>query len=328
MERKERINLPHVGIASFGRFPICEDLDALDADIAILGFPFDEGSNYRSGSRMAPRKIRDVSLRFSYPRGGTTGYFDVETGRTILEHEIRNRRIWDCGDVDIVYTKPMETYRNATEDVATILGKGALPVVFGGDHSISFPVIRAYGNAPMDLVMVDGHLDFTDHTLGVTHANGMPFRRASELPNVRKIVQLGIRGIRNSRQYYDDAKKRGNYVYTAREIRRRGIAACLEEVGELQDVYYSIDVDGIDPSVAPGCSGTEPGGLNYFELLDSFEYVCEKACVVGFDVAEVNPYLDVADMTSSLAAMLALQFLGFATASPHWKRRKLIPRTP
>lgn len=326
MARKERINLPHVGIASFGRFPICEDLDQLDADIAILGFPFDEGSNFRSGSRLGPRKIREVSLRFSYPRGGKTGYFDIETGRTILEHEIRNRRIWDCGDVDIVYTKPMETYQNATDDVATILARGAMPVVFGGDHSISFPIIRAYGNEPMDLVMVDGHLDFTDHTLGVTHANGMPFRRAAELPNVRKIVQLGIRGIRNSRQYYDDAKKRGNFIFTAREIRRRGIVECLKEVGELQNVYYSIDVDGIDPAEAPGCSGTEPGGMTYFELIDSFAYICEKSTVVGFDVAEVNPYLDVADMTSSLAAMLAFQFIGFATASPTWKKRKLIPR--
>jgi agmatinase len=267
-----------------------------------------------------------MSLRFAFPRGGKTGYFDIETGRTILEEQIKNRRIWDCGDIDIIYTKPMETFENATNDVAAILSKGALPVVFGGDHAISFPIIRAYGNDPIDIVMVDGHLDYTDNNLGVTHANGMPFRRASELPNVRKIVHLGIRGIRNTRENYDAAKKRGNFIFTAREIRRRGMVECLKEVGDLQNVYYSIDTDGIDPGIAPGCNGHENGGLDYFEMLDSFEYICQKSTVIGFDMAEVCPYLDVGDMTSSLAAMLALQFLGFATASPTWKKRKLIPR--
>jgi agmatinase len=227
MARKERLNLPHVGIASFARFPICEDLDKLDADIAILGFPFDEGSNFRSGSRMGPRKIRDMSLRFSYPRGRKTGYFDIETGRDILTEQIKGNRIWDCGDVDIVYTKPMETQHLITEMLTKVLAKGAFPVTYGGDHSISFPVLRAYKTDPIDIVMIDGHLDFTDHA----------------------------------------------------------------------------------------------GGILYQEMLDIMKAVTKRAPVIGFDITEVNPNLDLADLTSCLSALLTIRFLGMATQAPYWKTR-------
>lgn len=320
---KERLNLPPVGIPSFCRSPICHDLETLDADIAVLGVPFDEGVAHRPGTRLAPRSIRDMSMRL-VPRGGN-GYFDIETKKILLEKEIAGTRIWDCGDVDILYTKPMETFRNVTDDVASILSRGTFPVILGGDHSITFPVIRAYGTDPIDIVVIDGHLDFSDSRVGVTHASGMPFRRCSELPNVRKIVQIGMRGVRNSKQDYDAALSNGNVIIIARELRRRGAVACLEQAFPLSNVYFSIDIDGMDPSIAPGCTGQEPGGLFYQEALDIFGVVTDHAPVIGFDITEVNPLLDVGDVTSVLASNLTVQFLGMATASKHWQHRKLQP---
>ena len=322
-QKKQRLNLAAGGIPSFCRFPICTDLDALDADIAVLGIPFDEGVPHRPGTRFGPRSIRDMSLRLA-PKADVP-YFDIERKEVLLEKEVRENRIWDCGDVDVIYTLPMRTYENITDDVRTILSKGAFPVVLGGDHSITFPILRAYGTDPIDIVVFDGHLDFSDSRLGVTHASGMPFRRASELPNVRKIVQVGMRGVRTAKADYDAALANGNVIITAEEVRERGATACITEAFPLDNVYVSIDIDGMDPSIAPGCGGQEPGGLLYHDALHIFRAITDRFPVIGYDINEVNPYLDVGDVTSVLAANMTIQFLGMATSSKHWKNRKLVP---
>ena len=318
---KPKVNMPYTGIATFCRLPVCDDLNALDADIAILGIPYDDGGGWRPGMRFAPRRIRESSMRYASRGARPTGFYDFETDTPFLEHEIQNDRIRDCGDVDIVYTKPMETQENITAAIRKILDQGAFPVSFGGDHSVTFPVIRAYKTDTIDIVMLDGHLDFTDEAGGITHAGMNPFRRASELPNVRKIVQIGMRGIRNSKKVREEALANGNTIITVPALRETGAAACLDAAGPLQNVYFSIDVDGLDPSIAPGCSGSEPGGILYQETLDIMAAVTERTNVVGYDFTEVNPTLDLADLTSCLAALLTLRFLGMATASPHWKTK-------
>jgi agmatinase len=325
---RPKINLPYVGIPSFCRFPVCLDLERLDADIAILGVPYDDGGSWRPGMRFAPRRIRECSMRYA-PRGAkATGFYDFETDRPFLEREVQGGRIADVGDVDVVYTKPMETQANVTEFVGKVLERGAFPVAFGGDHSITFPILRAYAIDPIDVVMIDGHLDFTDEAGGITHAGMNPFRRASELPNVRKIVHVGIRGLRNSKKVRDEALANGNTIITVPELRKKGIRKCLDRAGRLRNVYFSIDIDGLDPTIAPACSGSEPGGILYRETLDIMDAVTERAAVSGFDIMEVNPNLDLADLTSSLAALLALRFLGMATSSPHWKRRPQAQAAP
>jgi agmatinase len=318
---KQRLNLPYVGVPSFYRFPICQDLDALDGDIAFLGAPYDEGTLHRPGSRLAPRLLRDVSMRLA-PKNGE--FFDINRKKSFLVNEIKNSRIWDCGDTDVRYTRHMDTFENLSVDVATILSRGAFPVVIGGDHSITYPIVRAYSTDPIDLVVIDGHLDFSDSRMGVTHASGNPMRRCSELPNVRKIVHVGMRGVRLTKSDYDAAIDNGNVVITDTDLRKKGMAACLKKAFPLKNVYLSLDVDGLDPAIAPGTSGLEPGGVRYDEAITLFEMLTGHTSVIGFDLTEVNPYLDPSYVTSVIATNLIMQFLFLATSSRHWKSRKLL----
>ena len=129
------------GIPSFLRAPIMTDLARLDADIAVLGVPTDEGSPYLPGSRFGPRRIREHSLRF-----GSSGYYDGREDRTFLTPELEGGRLVDAGDVDVRPTNSEATWANITASLRQILNKGALPVVIGGDHAVSAPIVRAWSN--------------------------------------------------------------------------------------------------------------------------------------------------------------------------------------
>src|SRR5262245_14830524 len=139
--REERLNLSFTGFVSFMRAPTCTDFTKLDADIAILGAPSDEGSPWKPGARFAPRKIRELSVRYAGygPMQLQKGFYDIEEDRRYLEYERQHRRIVDCGDSDIICTNVKRTFDNITSDVERILKAGAFPVVIGGDHAITYP---------------------------------------------------------------------------------------------------------------------------------------------------------------------------------------------
>jgi agmatinase len=314
------LNLSYVGLVSFCRFPVCLDLAKLDADFAVLGIPFDEGVPQLPGQRLAPRRIRELSMKFSQRGGKTAGIFHCESGRLLLEQEFANNRLVDCGDVDIVYTKPTETFANITRAVRAILKVGAIPVIFGGDHSITFPVVQAFTDSPLDIVVIDAHLDFVDEIRGIRTASMNPIRRVSELRNVRHIIQVGLRGLRNSAKEWEEAKARGNMLVTAEELHRKGVGEVLAALPELGSTYLTTDIDGFDATVSPGCTGAEPGGLTYPETMELFRGIIKRGNVVGFDINEVNPQIDVgSDQTSVLAVHLALELMGEISES----RRKL-----
>src|SRR5438067_879122 len=154
------MHYPFVGIPSFLRAAISTDLERLDADVAVMGVPTDEGSPYMPGSRFGPRGIREQSLRFS---GDGRGYYDPQVRRRFLEHEMTHGRLVDVGDADILPTNVVDTFHNVTAMTRQLLDRGALPVALGGDHAISFPVVRAY-EAPLHVVHFDAHLDYA-HTI-------------------------------------------------------------------------------------------------------------------------------------------------------------------
>lgn len=319
----DRLNLPFTGLVSFLRSPACADLDSLDADIGIIGVPSDEGSPWKPGARMAPRRIRELSVRYAGygPTQTGGGYFDIDEDRRYLEYEMGHRRIVDCGDVDIIYTNTEQTFANITHDVGRILRRGAFPVAIGGDHAITAGVVRAFTEA-IHVIHFDAHLDYRPFVHGVQLANGNPIRFISNLPNVGKIIQVGIRSLRTSQPDLLESRARGNEVVSVKQLRARGIEKVLEALPANPRVYVSIDIDVLDLPLVPGCASSEPNGLFYEELRDALTAIARRAEVVGFDVVEVNPMLDVAsDNTSLLAAQLILEFLGRTVEHPGYQKR-------
>ena len=317
-----RMDYPFVGIPSFLRSPIAQDLARLDADVAVLGVPTDEGSPFMPGSRFGPRSIREHSLRFVTD---PPGFFDPQERRRFLEREMRENRIADVGDADVLPTNPADTFANITGATRAILARGALPVVIGGDHAVTFPVVRAFDEAglgPLHVVHFDAHLDYMPFVHGLSMTNQHAFRHIRAMPNVATITQVGIRSIRGSETMLADSLRDGNRVVTMEELRDVKIAGVAGAIPEDARVYVSIDIDVLDLPLVPGCVSAEPGGLRYEELRMALFALAERADVIGFDLVEVNPMLDVGTgVTSYLAAHTIVEFLARICDQPRWAAR-------
>ena len=313
MQRYEA-NLPSVGLVSFMKSPVCEDFSKIDADVAILGVPYDAGIGFRPGTRFGPREIREYSVRYSgWGSWKTSGYWDINDKK----RKLATTRIVDCGDVDVAYYDIERNMRLITQGASAILERNALPVMLGGDHSVTYPLVRAFERfAPLDIVHFDAHLDWIDHVEGIKFANGSPFRRISELPFVRHMTHLGIRDLRSREGDYNDAIKFGAQIFTRQTIRERGPKAIVEAMPQMNNIYVSIDIDGLDPSIAPGTGSPTVDGLLYHEVRELLQRIATKGRVVGFDVVEVNPFLDLHGQTSLLTTTMIAEFLGAIFEQP------------
>jgi agmatinase len=310
----DRLDLPFVGIPSFLRAPVHADLRTLDADIAVMGAPTDEGSPFMPGSRFGPRSIREHSLRFV---SAEPGYYDPQLGRHFLRREMSGR-IVDVGDADILPTNVVGSFENITTMTRGILERRALPVVLGGDHAISFPVVRAFSE-PLYVIHFDAHLDYMPFVHGIEFSNSTAFRHIAKLPHVKGITQVGIRSLRNTERMHSDSLKDGNRVVTMSEFRELGPRSIAEALPRDAHCYVSIDIDVLDLSLVPGCVSAEPDGMSYAELRDTLAAIAERTEVVGYDLVEVNPQLDVATgVTSYLGAHVAIEFLGRICDQPRW----------
>ncbi len=302
-----RLNLPFVGIATFAKKPYEPDWSALDADVAILGAPFDMGTQYRAGARFGPRAVREASTLFSF---GHAGAYDHEDDAVYLGPEVS---IVDMGDADIVHTDTEQSHANIEAGVRAALAAGALPVVIGGDHSVNIPCIRAFdGEGPIHILQIDAHLDFVDERHGVRHGHGNPMRRAAERDYVTGITSLGIRNVSSTaREGYEAARMMGADILSVRQVRRLGTAGVLDRLPEGARLYVTIDIDAFCPSIAPGTGTPSHGGFLYYEVLEILQGVAAAHDVVGIDLVEVAPDYDRSGVTAILAAQVLLNFLGF-----------------
>ena len=300
-----RLNLPFVGIATFGKYPYVENWDAIDADVCILGAPFDFGTQWRSGARFGPRGIREASTLFAF---GHAGAYDHEDDVTYLD----GARIVDLGDADIIHTDTHGSHAAIEHGVRKIVAAGALPVVLGGDHSVNIPCINAFSDhGPIHIVQIDAHLDFVDERHGVRFGHGNPMRRAAEKDYVTGLSQFGIRNVSSTaREGYDDARARGSDILSVRQIRALGVEAVAARVPRDVDLYLTIDIDGFDPSIAPGTGTPSHGGFLYYEVLELIAILAKRQRIVGIDLVEVAPDYDPTGSTSILAAQLLLNIIG------------------
>ena len=307
-----RLDLPFVGIASFGKYPIQLDWDAIDADVAVLGAPFDFGTQWRPGARFGPRAIREASTLFAF---GHAGAYDHEDDVVYLP--AATTRIVDIGDADIVHTDTIGSHANIEMAVRKILAAGALPVVLGGDHSITIPTIAAFSEeAPIHVVQFDAHLDFVDERHGGRFGHGSPMRRAAERSYVSGLTQLGIRNVSSTaREGYADARRMGSDILSVRQIRQLGTKAVLARIPAGARFYVTIDIDGFDPSIAPGTGTPSHGGFTYYEVLELLAGLAKRGTVVGIDLVEVAPDYDHTGTTAILAAQILLNLIGRVLAA-------------
>ena len=301
-----RLNLPFVGIATFGKKQYIEDWSKLDADVAIIGAPFDFGAQYRSGARFGPRSIREASTLFSF---GHAGAYDHEDDATYLGEDVR---IVDMGDADIIHTDTIQSHANIEKAVRAALNAGALPVTIGGDHSINIPCINAFSDqGDFHILQIDAHLDFVNERHGVRFGHGNPMRRAAEKTYVTGLSQFGIRNVSSTaRVGYEDARKMGSDILSVRQIREMGTKKATKRIPKGK-LYVTIDIDAFCPSIAPGTGTPSHGGFLYYDVLEILQEVSKNNEIIGIDLVEVAPAYDPSEGTAILAAQLLLNFLGF-----------------
>lgn len=295
---------PFTGIATFAGTPLWKA--GMRADAVVLGVPYDEGTSYRPGTRFGPRAVRDASMFYSY-EDQCDRFFDADRRKWILAGKI----IADAGDVNI---RPLSLEKNQQAIMAavrTILDKGSLPVVIGGDHSISHPVVKAFEGRELHYIHLDSHLD-CDRIFDSAQTHGSPVARILEDGLARSITLIGIRGLTNSGHDFAWIESKGATILTAREVK-----ACPagSRFGQLLagDYYVSVDIDVFDPSAAPGTGTPEPGGLFFPEFSDLLHEIAGRGRIIGCDLTEVNPLLDNhAAGTAHLAARCIIELISAA----------------
>ena len=291
------------------RAPHCTDIDTLDAHVAFVGMPFDQGTLGRPGARYGPDALRDAPRAYSYsdPYGAgkdAEGFFDADAGDELLRGII----MADCGNVFVTASDVVHNFNRLAHTVERIAERGAFPVILGGDHAITFPAVAGLSRfAPLDIVHFDAHLDYTHHYNGAMLSHGSPIRRCHELDHVGNITSIGIRSVR--RAPYEEAISHGNRVITARQFREQGPDAVANGLPVGPNLYITFDVDVLDPTQAPGTGTPEVGGLFYEEVRRCLDTLIRRANLVAFDVVEVAPPYDVSDLTVQVAARLIADML-------------------
>ena len=294
---------------SFFNAPLCEDMDRLEADVAFIGIPFDQGTLGRPGARFGPDAVRDAPRAYSYSdpygaQGKADGFFDIDAGDELL----RGITMADCGNVPIVPSEVVGNFERITRAVEQVVERGALPVAVGGDHAITFPVVRGLSKfAPLNLVHFDAHLDYTHDVQDALYTHASPIRRCRELDFVGHITSVGIRSAR--RIPYEEAVRDGSLIISGTQFREMGPRAVADAIPRSENLYITFDVDVLDPSQAPGTGTPETGGLYYQEARECLLALLEKSNLIAFDIVEVAPPYDSSELTVQVAAQLMQDIL-------------------
>jgi agmatinase len=294
--------------------PAC-DLDDpgsyADADVVILGAPFDGGTSHRPGTRFGPQAIRMTDY---------LGHDGSRPSLALRTDGLKDLRVYDAGDVMMNPGDIIQALGALEAAVQTVTAAGAIPLVLGGDHSIAFPdakgVANVLGHGRISMIHFDAHADTGDIEFGSLWGHGQPMRRLIESGALRgdRFLQIGLRGYWPEPATLDWMAGQHMRSYEMTEIVHRGLTECLTEAfaiatDDCDGVFLSVDIDVADPAHAPGTGTPEPGGLSARQLLDSVRRICLELPVVGVDVVEVSPPYDHADITAALANRVVLEAL-------------------
>ena len=281
------------------------------ADVVILGAPFDGGTSYRSGARFGPQAMRMAC------------YLAHDGSRPSLALRVdglRDLRVVDGGDVEMFSGDAVRSCAELETVVERVASSGAIPVILGGDHTITWPdvtgVARARGWGKVAVLHFDAHADTGNIEFGSLIGHGQPMRRLIESGAARgdRFFQIGLRGYWPPPETLDWMAEQRMRSYEMTEIGARGLDACLDEafehaLDECDGIFLSVDIDVCDPGHAPGTGTPEPGGLSARQLLDAVRRICYELPIFGVDVVEVSPPYDHADITALLGNRVVLEAL-------------------
>ena len=287
------------------------------ADVAIVGAPYDEGTSSRPGARFGPKAIRAAHF--------TTGRDAWSIQTEVAPFEVLT--VVDAGDAPIVPGRPERSLRVIHEKVRRVARAGAIPVVLGGDHSITYPsaaaVARVVDPATVGVIHFDAHADTALDQWGSLIGHGQPMRRLIEEGWVAgaNFVQVGLRGYWPDETTFEWMRSRGMRWHTQVELEERGVGSVIDDaIAEALDgpdrIYLSVDVDVVDPGMAPGTGTPESGGMLARELLRAIRRIVAAVDLAGMDVVEVAPPYDHAEITSMLAMDCVMEALSALAAKP------------
>ena len=294
--------------STFAGFTFCTALEKLSADIAIIGIPY--GVPYEASkppdSLNAPAAIRRESSQ--YPDDLVAWDFDLDG--TLLGST--GARVVDCGDLRGSQSEPLENQKSAAAAIQKILASGAIPLVLGGDDSIPIPVLIAYeGKEPFYILQLDAHIDWRDHVNGIRDGYSSTMRRASEMPFVKGITQVGMRAVGSAREEEVlAARSYGANLINASVIRSEGIAAAIAFLPEDSRCFITIDLDVLDPMVMPATGALTPGGLEYLEVIDLIQAVVQRTHVVGVCIVSLVPEMDINNIGAITAMRIVWNLIG------------------
>ena len=288
-------------VSTFFRLPIEKELNNLD--YCICGVPWDGGTTNRPGARHGPREIRNASslIRVYHPNS--------------LKSPYDNFNVADIGDCPVNPADLNDTLKKIEKFYTKIASSNTIPISFGGDHLVSLPILRGLKNKkPFGLFQFDSHSDTWDSYFGdYKYTHGTPFRRAIEegLIDPNKYVILGLRGALYDPTDLEWAKQQGVTIITIDDYYKMGLEKCIEKICKVlgnNDTYFTFDIDGIDPTFAPGTGTPEVGGFNVREAQQIIRSL-NKLSLIGGDIVEVSPPFDVKNITSLVAATIGFEML-------------------
>jgi agmatinase len=302
---------PDITFLGVPRCDVDDPATFADADVVILGAPFDGGTSHRPGARFGPMAIRSTDY---LPHDGSRPSLALRTDGLV------DLNVVDAGDVEM-YSGDIETALPLLEvAVETVARSGAIPVILGGDHSVTYPdakgVANVLGHGRVSMIHFDAHADTGDIEFGSLWGHGQPMRRLIDSGALRgdRFLQVGLRGYWPPPETLAWMAEQHMRSYEMTEIGHRGLDECLTEAfgiatDECEGVFLSVDIDVCDPGHAPGTGTPEPGGLSARQLLDAVRRICLQLPVVGVDVVEVSPPYDHADITAALGNRVVLEAL-------------------
>src|SRR4051795_5033580 len=281
------------------------------ADVVVVGAPWDGGTSHRPGTRFGPQSIRQTDY---LPHDGSRPHLALRVDG------LQDLRVVDAGDVEMPPGEQERSRQNLEEAVYAVASQDTIPLVLGGDHSITLPdatgVARHLGFGKVSMIHFDAHADTGDIEFGSLYGHGTPMRRLIESGALRgdRFLQLGLRGYWPDEPVLQGMAAHGLRSYEMTEIVARGLETCLTEAFEIattdcEGVFISVDIDVCDPGHAPGTGTPEPGGFSARELLDAVRRICYELPVLGVDVVEVAPPYDHADITALLGNRVVLEVI-------------------